>query len=70
MDEISLAKIESFMKDLYNGCSEEDAGSLASKACDEFGLWVDDLLIPDEVYEMAYDITKDNDLENYDLENE
>lgn len=57
MDEIPIAKIEKFMRELYNGSSEEDAGSLASKACDEFGLWENDLFIPDGVYEIAYDVT-------------
>jgi len=63
MDEISLAKIESFMRDLYNGSTEEDAGSLARMACDEFGLWQDDLLIPDDIYELAYSITAEDEEE-------
>jgi hypothetical protein len=59
MDEIPLKKIENYMKNLYNGNSKEDARSLANKACDEFGLWNDNLTIPDEIYELAYDVTEE-----------
>lgn len=53
-------KIIEFMYQMNNGVSEEDAGSLAYKACDEFGLWNVDDTIPEWVYSLAYEVMQDN----------